>query len=276
MPPGALAWSQPDHNGADLLSDPDSGTLPDELSGPRAARPDSIEAAFQLAKFHAPEIVLGPGSLAELGHAALRVGARKPFVVTDGGIQEAGWVSEAVGHLQLAGLRPIVWSDVTPNPKDHEPMGGGARRRHRRQRGLPAHRDRAGRHDAGRRARRRHRRAARPRRHGRRHRPGAAAGAGQPRRRRATQLVPAARHDAAAGQDRATVGDGGAARPRPGRAQRRAGRDAAAAHRGDAAAGARRRAAPHRAGAARQRHPGRAVGGYDDRAVPVGAARRPG
>lgn len=120
MPPGMLTSPQSGRNGADLLSDPDSGTLPDELSGPRAARPDSIESAFQLAKFHAPEIVLGPGSLAELGHAALRVGARKPFVVTDGGIQEAGWVSEAVGHLQLAGLRPIVWSDVTPNPKDHE------------------------------------------------------------------------------------------------------------------------------------------------------------
>ena len=120
VPPGLLAWSQPERGSTDLLSEPGNGELPDELSGPRTATPDSMESAFQLAKFHAPEIVLGPGSLAELGHAALRVGARKPFVVTDGGIREAGWVSEAVGHLELAGLRPIVWSDVTPNPNDHE------------------------------------------------------------------------------------------------------------------------------------------------------------
>ncbi|MGQ0842175.1 iron-containing alcohol dehydrogenase [Actinokineospora sp.] len=73
-----------------------------------------------LAKFHAPEIVFGPGSLAELGYCALRVGARRPFLVTDPGIIEAGWVDEATRHLREAGLRPIVWHEVTPNPKDHE------------------------------------------------------------------------------------------------------------------------------------------------------------
>lgn len=93
---------------------------PDELTGPRVATRDSLGAAFQLAKFHAPEIVFGPGSLAELGHCALRVGARRPFLVTDPGIEETGWVDEAVGHLRLAGLRPVVWDRVTPNPKDYE------------------------------------------------------------------------------------------------------------------------------------------------------------
>lgn len=93
---------------------------PDELMGPHPATPDSLGDAFQLAKFHAPEIVFGPGSLAELGHCALRVGARRPFLVTDPGIEEAGWISEAVGHLRLAGLRPMVWDGVTPNPKDYE------------------------------------------------------------------------------------------------------------------------------------------------------------
>jgi len=37
-------------------------------------------------KFHAPEIVFGPGSLAEAGFAAERLGARRPFVVTDPGL----------------------------------------------------------------------------------------------------------------------------------------------------------------------------------------------
>ncbi|TNC21527.1 iron-containing alcohol dehydrogenase [Amycolatopsis alkalitolerans] len=74
----------------------------------------------ELAKFHVPEVVFGPGSLAELGHAARRVGARRPFVVTDAGLIEAGWVEEAENHLRVAGLRPVVFSGITPNPKDHE------------------------------------------------------------------------------------------------------------------------------------------------------------
>ena len=47
-----------------------------------------------LVKFHAPEIVFGIGSLGEAGFAAARLGARRPMVVTDPGIIEAGWVDE--------------------------------------------------------------------------------------------------------------------------------------------------------------------------------------
>lgn len=74
----------------------------------------------QLVKFHAPEVVFGTGSLGEAGYAAARLGARRPFVVTDPGIIEAGWVDELVGLLREEGLAPVLWSDVTPNPKDHE------------------------------------------------------------------------------------------------------------------------------------------------------------
>jgi len=91
-----------------------------ELSGPQRVDATSHGQSTNLAKFHAPEIVFGPGSLAELGHCASRVGARRPFLVTDPGLTEAGWLDEAVDHLRLAGLRPTVWQDVTPNPKDHE------------------------------------------------------------------------------------------------------------------------------------------------------------
>ncbi|MEU6119711.1 iron-containing alcohol dehydrogenase [Streptomyces sp. NPDC047117] len=82
------------------------------------------EAPAQLAKFHAPEVVFGTGSLAELGHCTLRVGGRRPFLVTDPGLIEAGWVDEAVGHLRQVGLRPVVWHELTPNPKDHEVEAG--------------------------------------------------------------------------------------------------------------------------------------------------------
>lgn len=71
-------------------------------------------------KYHAPEIVFGYGSLAEAGYCALRLGARRPFVVTDPGIVETGWVNELLGHLSEVGLTADVWSGVTPNPKDRE------------------------------------------------------------------------------------------------------------------------------------------------------------
>lgn len=82
------------------------------------ARPPS-EAA-PLAKFHAPEVVFGADSLAEAGFAASRLGARRPFLVTDPGIVEAGWVDRLLPLLRAEGLTPVLWTDVTPNPKDHE------------------------------------------------------------------------------------------------------------------------------------------------------------
>lgn len=85
--------------------------------GPRAGADDP---APPLVKFHAPEVVFGPGSLGEAGYAASRLGARRPFVVTDPGIVEAGWLAELIPLLHGQGLTPVLWTDVTPNPKDHE------------------------------------------------------------------------------------------------------------------------------------------------------------
>ncbi|BBG05055.1 MULTISPECIES: iron-containing alcohol dehydrogenase [Pseudonocardia] len=84
---------------------------------PREARP-------RLSKFHAPEIVFGPDSLPESAHAAVRLGARRPFVVTDPGVTEAGWPAELLRYLRSAGLQPQLWNDITPNPKDHEIQAG--------------------------------------------------------------------------------------------------------------------------------------------------------
>ena len=52
------------------------------------------QAPLRLSKFHAPEILFGHGSLSEAAHAAVRLGARRPFVVTDPGLLEAGWPAE--------------------------------------------------------------------------------------------------------------------------------------------------------------------------------------
>jgi len=87
-------------------------------------RPDV--AIPRLAKFHAPEVVFGHGSLAEAGYAARRLGARRPLVVTDPGIVAAGWLDELMGHLVEARLQPVVWHGLTPNPKDREITAGHA------------------------------------------------------------------------------------------------------------------------------------------------------
>lgn len=101
------------------------GTTPGEFRPvPQDERRSGDEHVSSVAKFHAPEIVFGPGSLAEAGHCALRLGAQRPLVVTDAGIIEAGWVDELERHLSEVGLEPQLWSALTPNPKEHEVAAG--------------------------------------------------------------------------------------------------------------------------------------------------------
>ena len=78
----------------------------------------------RLLKFHAPEIVFGLASMAEAAHAALRLGALRPMLVTDPGLIEAGWADEMIAHLAEQGITARVWHDLTPNPKDHEIAAG--------------------------------------------------------------------------------------------------------------------------------------------------------
>ena len=83
----------------------------------------SVEAPRVL-KFHAPEIVFGQHSLGEVAHAALRLGAQRPMVVTDPGLIETGWVAQLMNLLEEQGLAPTMWSGSTPNPKDFEIEAG--------------------------------------------------------------------------------------------------------------------------------------------------------
>ncbi|HEV7872042.1 MAG TPA: iron-containing alcohol dehydrogenase [Modestobacter sp.] len=91
----------------------------------RAAVPAPGGGGFS--KYLVPEVVFGWGALSEVGFAARRLGARRPFVVTDTGLVEAGWWRELAGHLTEAGLPPLVWMGLTPNPKDHEVAAGAVR-----------------------------------------------------------------------------------------------------------------------------------------------------
>ncbi|MDP9614258.1 iron-containing alcohol dehydrogenase [Streptomyces demainii] len=116
----SLASSAVRAGNSDCSADWSTAERHGELLGPQETNIDVVPRTTRLAKFHVPEIVFGPGSLAELGHCTQRLGSRRPFLVTDPGLIEAGWTDEAVGHLRRVGLRPVVWSGLTPNPKDHE------------------------------------------------------------------------------------------------------------------------------------------------------------
>lgn len=84
----------------------------------------SAVEAPRVLKFHAPEIVFGQDSLVEVAHAALRLGAQRPMVVTDEGLIESGWVAQLTLLLDEQGLAPTTWNGLTPNPKDVEIEAG--------------------------------------------------------------------------------------------------------------------------------------------------------
>ncbi|WP_066913217.1 iron-containing alcohol dehydrogenase [Millisia brevis] len=86
-----------------------------------AARASTLN---RVVKFHAPEIVFGPGATPEAAHAVLRLGGVRPLLVTDPGIAAAGWVDVVAAELADCGLEPIIWDGLTPNPKDHEVAAG--------------------------------------------------------------------------------------------------------------------------------------------------------
>jgi 4-hydroxybutyrate dehydrogenase len=75
--------------------------------------------------FHFPgPIVVGPGCLAELATHLAALGLRRPLVVTDPGIIAAGLLERAKAALK--GQDYAVFSEVQPNPTDHQVRAGVA------------------------------------------------------------------------------------------------------------------------------------------------------
>lgn len=83
--------------------------------------PDTL---LRLRKFLVPEIVYGPGAVGLAGRHVANLGATKVLIVTDPGVITAGWTEKVETSLKDAGIAYIVFSAVTPNPKDHEVMAG--------------------------------------------------------------------------------------------------------------------------------------------------------
>lgn len=75
---------------------------------------------MEITKFAIPEIIFGRGSLNYAGSCALRLGARKIFLVSDTGIEEAGWVERLMEILEKAGIDWVYYPGVAPNPRDFQ------------------------------------------------------------------------------------------------------------------------------------------------------------
>jgi alcohol dehydrogenase class IV len=97
---------------------------PAEVRPRLAPQPTSTPAPTRVAKYVVPEILFGDSSLREIGHAAVRLGAQRPMLVTDAGVWEAGWSAAADRYLQDEGLETTLWLGLTPNPKDFEIAAG--------------------------------------------------------------------------------------------------------------------------------------------------------
>jgi alcohol dehydrogenase class IV len=75
-------------------------------------------------KFVIPEFVLGEGALNLVGQYAGNLGAQKVFLVTDQGVINSGWAKKVQMNLDSAGINSVLFSEITPNPRDSEVMAG--------------------------------------------------------------------------------------------------------------------------------------------------------
>jgi len=79
---------------------------------------------FELRKFVAPEFLFGNGAMETVGRYIKNLGVKKAMIVTDPGVIDAGWCGTIETLVKESGIPFIVYSGVTPNPKDREVMEG--------------------------------------------------------------------------------------------------------------------------------------------------------
>jgi alcohol dehydrogenase class IV len=78
----------------------------------------------ELRKFVAPECVFGADARRLAATYAGNLGARRVLVVTDPGVESAGWTGDVLEDLDVSGIERVVYHDVTPNPRTDEVMRG--------------------------------------------------------------------------------------------------------------------------------------------------------
>jgi alcohol dehydrogenase class IV len=69
-------------------------------------------------------IKFGAGRISELGGACKTIGMKRPLLVTDKGLASMAITKNALDILEAAGLGRAMFSDVDPNPDDHNLAAG--------------------------------------------------------------------------------------------------------------------------------------------------------
>src|SRR6056297_2762586 len=77
-------------------------------------------------KFSIPEILFGIGSLEYAALCARRHGANKVLLVSDAGLEEAGWVDQVFDILRDEHLNWHYFNDVVANPRDYQVIEGAS------------------------------------------------------------------------------------------------------------------------------------------------------
>lgn len=81
---------------------------------------------MQISKFMTPEIIFGTNSICQTGESLRRLGATRVFLVSDPGVENAGWIERIIHYLREQRLEYHLWTQITANPKDHEIHAGVA------------------------------------------------------------------------------------------------------------------------------------------------------
>jgi hypothetical protein len=71
-------------------------------------------------KFFAPEFVFGAGAGRLAGQYAANFGAERALVVSDPGVIRAGWVDPVLETLKEFGIDPILYDEISENPRAEE------------------------------------------------------------------------------------------------------------------------------------------------------------
>lgn len=77
---------------------------------------------FPIKEFHPfPRAMLGPGAFEMVGPEAIKLGFRKPLVMTSG-LRGSGLVEQLMGSLKWHGIDAVLYDKVESNPKDYNVM----------------------------------------------------------------------------------------------------------------------------------------------------------
>lgn len=84
-----------------------------------------VENGFsELRRFVAPEFIFGAGAASLVGQYAANLSIKKPLVVTGPHLDALGVSGRVIDNLTKENVSSILFSGVTPNPRDGEVMAG--------------------------------------------------------------------------------------------------------------------------------------------------------